>query len=117
MRACRSGIDHLVVTVTLVKRAESGASGPQRHIAGLCSVQRLATQRAGAMQWVPVSEVLHDAPSMPTAEHRPARDALQVPLAGQTATLVGKIESAPQLPPAVARVRAMHLLLVGLHPT
>jgi hypothetical protein len=64
-----------------------------------------------------VSAVLHDAPSMPTAEHLPARDALHVPPAGQTATLVGKIESAPQVPPAVASVSAMHLLLVGLHPT
>jgi hypothetical protein len=88
-----------------------------RHIAGVGSVHRLATQRAGAMQCVPVSEVLHDAPSAPAAEHRPARDALHVPAAGHTATLVGKIESAPQLPPAVASVSAMHLLLVGLQPT
>ena len=77
----------------------------------------LATHRAGAMQWVPVSEVLHAAPSMPTAEHRPASDALHVPAAGQTATLVGMIELAPHVPPAVASVSAMHLLLVGLQPT
>ena len=31
------------------------------------------------MQWVPVSEVLHEAPSMPTAEHLPASDALHLP--------------------------------------
>ena len=77
----------------------------------------LATQRAGAMQCVPVSAVLHDAPSIPAAEHRPASDALHVPAAGQTPTLVGKIESAPHVPPALASVRAMHLLLVGLQPT
>ena len=77
----------------------------------------LATQRAGGMQCVPVSAVLHDAPSVPTAEHLPASDALHVPDAGHTATLVGKIESAPHAPPAGARVRAMHLLLVGLQPT
>jgi hypothetical protein len=69
------------------------------------------------MQCVPVSAVLHDAPSAPTAEHLPASDALHVPEAGQTATLVGMIESAPQLPPAVASVSAMHWLLVGLQPT
>jgi hypothetical protein len=69
------------------------------------------------MQWVPVSDVLHEAPSIPTAEHLPASEALQVPAAGHTATLVGKIESAPHAPPAEASVSAMHLLLVGLHPT
>jgi hypothetical protein len=90
---------------------------PYRQVAGLGSVHFDDTHRAGGMQWVPVSEVLHDAPSVPTAEHLPASDALQVPDAGHTATLVGKIESAPQLPPAVASVRAMHLLLVGLQPT
>ena len=77
----------------------------------------LATHFAGAMQCVPVSAVLHAAPSMPAAEHRPASDALHVPAAGQTATLVGKIESAPHVPPALASVSAMHLLLVGLQPT
>src|SRR5262245_15209907 len=46
---------------------------PQRHIGGFGSVHLLATQRAGGMQCVPVSAVLHDAPSMPTAEHFPAR--------------------------------------------
>jgi hypothetical protein len=77
----------------------------------------LATHFAGAMQWVPVSDVLHAAPSIPTAEQRPAKDALHVPAAGQTATLVGKIESAPHAPPAGASVSAMHRLLVGLQPT
>jgi hypothetical protein len=83
----------------------------------LGSVHLLATQRAGGMQCVPVSAVLHEAPSIPTAEHLPASDALHDPEAGHTATLVGKIESAPQFPPAVASVSAMHLLLVGLQPT
>jgi len=69
------------------------------------------------MQCVPVSEVLHEAPSMPTAEHLPPSEELHVPDAGQTATLVGMIESAPQVPPDVASVSAMHLLLVGLQPT
>jgi hypothetical protein len=80
-------------------------------------VHLLDTHRAGAMQCVPVSDVLQLAPSMPTAEHLPLRDALQVPAAGHTATLVGIIEFAPHVPPAVARVRAMHLPLVGLQPT
>jgi hypothetical protein len=69
------------------------------------------------MQCVPVSDVLHDAPSAPTAEHFPPSDELHVPDAGHTATLVGMIESAPHVPPAVASVSAMHLLLVGLQPT
>ena len=77
----------------------------------------LATQRAGSMQWVPVSAVLHAAPSAPAAEHLPESEALHVPPAGQTATLVGIIELAPQVPPAVAKVRARHLPLTGLQPT
>jgi hypothetical protein len=39
----------------------------QRQVAGLGSVHLLATQRAGGMQCVPVSAVLHEAPSIPTA--------------------------------------------------
>jgi hypothetical protein len=67
------------------------------------------------MQCAPVSEVLHDAPSAAKAVHVPLSDALQVPALGQTATLVGKRELPPQV--LVAKVSAMHLLLVVLHPT
>jgi hypothetical protein len=42
-------------------------------------------QRAGGTQCAPVSDVLHASPSAAASEHRPARAALQVPLAGQTA--------------------------------
>jgi hypothetical protein len=86
-------------------------------LAGFDNVHLPPTQRAGSMQCVPVSEALHDAPSAPAAEHFPESDALHVPAAGHTATLVGMIESAPHEPPVVANVNAMHLPFVGLQPT
>jgi hypothetical protein len=67
------------------------------------------------MQCVPVSVVVHDAPSVPTAVHVPLIDALHVPALGQTAMLLAKMELAPQVP--LASASAMHFPVAGLHPT
>jgi hypothetical protein len=88
----------------------------QRQLDGLGNVHFPPTHRAGSMQWVPVSVVVHDAPSAPTAVHVPLTDMLQLPALGQTAMLLAKTELAPQVAPA--SVSAMHLSVVDvLHPT
>jgi hypothetical protein len=88
----------------------------QRQVDGLGNVHLPPTHRAGSMQCAPVSVVLHDAPSAPTAVHVPLTAALQVPALGQTAMLLAKTELAPQVAPA--SVSAMHLSVVDvLHPT
>jgi hypothetical protein len=69
-----------------------------------------ATHRAGGTHDGP--EAAHVAPSAAAGEHVPPKTALHVPLAGQSAKLVGTmIELAPQIDAAKVRRRQRRLIV------